>query len=148
MPNVNVTITMPEDATMEEAVELADEVLRRIEKVDGIATAGAMMSTGNGISLLGGSGDGFNVTVYITLEDETASGAAVGKQIEELCADLDCEVSASSAMMHMSMMTGDGISMQIYSEDMQALQKAAKTASDVIKELPTVFKILKSCNFL
>ena len=141
MPNVNVTITMPEDATMEEAVELADEVLRRIEKVDGIATAGAMMSTGNGISLLGGSGDGFNVTVYITLEDETASGAAVGKQIEELCADLDCEVSASSAMMDMSMMTGDGISMQIYSEDMQALQKAAKTASDVIKELEGVAEV-------
>ena len=138
MPNVNVTITMPEEATMEEAVELADEVLRRIETVDGIATAGAMMSSGG---LMGGGGEGYDVTVYITLEDDTASGAAVGKQIEELCADMACEVSGSSAMMDMSMMTGSGISMRIYSENMQALQNAAKTAAAVMADLEGVAEV-------
>ena len=139
MPNVNVTITMPEEATMEEAVELADEVLRRIETVDGIATAGAMMSSGGG--LLGGGGEGYDVTVYITLEDDTASGAAVGKQIEELCADMACEVSGSSAMMDMSMMTGSGISMRIYSENMQALQNAARTAAAAMADLEGVAEV-------
>ena len=138
MPNVNVTITMPEEATMEEAVELADEVLRRIETVDGIATAGAMMSSGG---LMGGGGEGYDVTVYITLEDDTASGAAVGKQIEELCADMACEVSGSSAMLDMSMMTGSGISMRIYSENMQALQNAAKTAAAVMADLEGVAEV-------
>ena len=140
MPNINVTITMPEEATMEEAVALSDEVLRRIETVDGIATAGAMMSTGSG-GLLGGSGDSYNVTVYITLEDDTASGAAVGKQIEELCADMECEVSGSSAMMDMSMMTGSGISLGIYSEDMRALQNAAKTAAGVLQNIEGVAEV-------
>ncbi len=131
MPNVNVTIQMPEDVTMEEAVALSDEVLERIEEVDGIATAGAMMS-GSGISLLGGGGEGFDVTVYITLEDENGSGAAVGKAIEEACADLPCTVTASSAMLDMSMLTGSGISLRIYCDDMEIIQSAAKTAAEIL----------------
>ena len=131
MPNVNVSITMPEDVTMEEAVALSDEVLTRIDKIDGIATAGAMMS-GSGVSLLGGGGEGYNVTVYITLEDENGSGAEIGKQIEAACADLSCTVTASSAMMDMSMLTGSGISLRVYSDNMDTLQRAAKEAAAVL----------------
>ena len=123
MPNANVTITMPEDATMEEAVQIADQVLSRIETVDGIATVGAMMD----------SDTGFNVTVYITLEDENSSGAAVGEQIVALCADLPCQISSSSAMMDMSMLSGSGVSLQIYAEDMDVLQRAARTAAGAME---------------
>ena len=89
MPNISVSITMPEESTMEEAVELSDEVLQQISQVEGIATAGAMMNSGTGL-LGGGAQSSHNVTVYISLEDESASGAAVGKQIEQLCADMPC----------------------------------------------------------
>ena len=103
MPSVNVTLTMPEDADMAEATALADQVLDRISEIDGIETVGAMM--GSSTSMLSmGSGESHDVTVYITLADDTASGAAVGKQIEEACADLPCEVTTSSAMMDMSML--------------------------------------------
>ena len=121
MPNVNISIAMPEDATMEEAVALSDEVLSRMEQVDGIATAGAMMSGSN--SLLGGSGGSYDVTVYLTLEDENAPGAKIGKEIEALCTDLNCQVTSSSAMMDMSMLTGSGVSMRIYAEDTDVLQR-------------------------
>ena len=67
MPNITVNITMPEDATMEEAVGYADTVLERIGKLDGIATVGAMMSSGDATSLLGGGGGSYDVTAYITL---------------------------------------------------------------------------------
>ncbi len=138
MPNVNVSITMPEDATMEEAAALADEVLERIDTLDGIETAGAMMSSGG---LLGGSGGSYNVTVYITLSDETASGAEVGKRIETLCAGMDCTVSASSAMMDMSMLSGSGISLEIYCDDMQMLQSAAQKAGEVLRGLDGVAEV-------
>ncbi len=135
MPNVSVTVKMPEDATMEEAAELADAVLNRIDGLEGIETVGAMM--GGGLSLGGASG-GHDVTIYITLSDEKASGAAVGKRIEMLCQEMECTVSASSAMMDMSMLTGSGISLELYGNDMQALQSAAKNAAEALKGLPGV----------
>ena len=143
MPNVSVSIVMPEDATMEEASALADEVLSRIGSLDGIETAGAMMSS-SGMGMLGGgsgSGGSYNVTVYITLSDENASGAAVGKRIETICAGMDCTVTASSAMMDMSMLSGSGISLEIYCDDMEVLQSAAKTAGEVLRALDGVAEV-------
>lgn len=140
MPNISVSITMPEESTMEEAVELSDEVLQRISQVEGIATAGAMMNSGTGL-LGGGARSSHNVTVYISLEDESASGAAVGKQIEQLCADMPCTVSASSAMMDMSMLTGSGISLNLFAEDMDTLQSAARKAGEVLEGIEGVAEV-------
>ena len=140
MPNVNVSVAMPEDATMEEAVSLADKVLDRIDTLDGIETVGAMMSSGLSLGSLGGS-NSYDVTIYITLSDQNASGAAVGKRIETLCAGMDCTVTATSAMMDMSMLTGSGISLQLFSDDMQALQDAAKKAGQALSELKGVAEV-------
>jgi len=135
MSTVTVNITMPEDATMEDSVALADEVIARIEDLDGVQTTGAMMGGGL-MGGLGGSSSG--VTVYVILEDENASGTAMGKRIETVCAGMDCTVSASSAMMDISMLSGSGISMEIYSNDMQALQDAAKKAAETLGTLEGV----------
>lgn len=140
MPNVNVSITMPEDADMAKAAALADEVLNRISQVEGIDTVGAMM--GGNSSLMGGSsGDSYDVTVYITLSDDKASGAAVGRQIEALCADMDCTVTASSAMMDMSALTGSGISLDLYADDMDALQSAAVKAGEALEGIEGVAEV-------
>ena len=139
MPNVNVTITMPEDATMEEAVGYADEVMARIDTLEGIASAGASMSSGGMLGgLMGGGGGGgsYDVTVYITLSDDTAKGSAVAKQIVDMCSDLPCEVSATSAIMDMSMLSGSGLAMNLYAQDMDTLQTAAKKAAEILRDVP------------
>ncbi len=140
MPNVSVTVTMPEDADMAEASELADQVLARIQSIDGIASVGAMMGSGTG-SLLGMGGGDNSLTVYVNLEDQTASGAAIGREIEDLCAGLPCTVTASSAMMDLSMLTGSGLSLRIYSENMDALQAAAKEAAWTLSNLEGVAEV-------
>ena len=140
MPSANVSIAMPDDYDMEQAVELADEVLSRISGLNGIETAGAMMSSGSGL-LGGGSGDSLDVTVYITLSDEDASGEEMGQEIIALCADLPCTITSSSAMMDMSMLTGSGISLELYGEDMQELEAAAKAAADTLRSLEGVGQV-------
>jgi len=140
MPNVSVSISMPEGYDMDQASEQADEVLNRIAEIDGISTVGAMMDVGTS-SLAGVTTTSYNVTVYITLADETASGAAVGKEIEERCKDLECTVSASSAMMDMSMLTGTGISMRVYADDMDDLQNAAKKAAAKLETIEGVREV-------
>lgn len=133
MPNVNLSVTMPEDADMETASALADQVLARIDTLDGIETVGAMMSSGAGMGMMSGGGQSYDVTVYITLSDQDASGAAAGREIEALCADLPCEVTASSAMVSMNALTGSGIELRLYGEDMEALQNAAREAAKALE---------------
>ena len=125
MNNLNLTITMPEDATREEAVALADEVMRRAMTVENVETVGVTM----GSTMMSGSlsgGESYDVTAYITMPEGTF-GSEAGRQIEALCADLPCKVEASGVMSSsMSYMTGSGISVKLYSDDMEAMQSAAK----------------------
>ena len=144
MSTVNVSVTMPEDCTMEDAVKLADQVLERINTVDGIETVGANMSSGgSGLSsLTGGGSGGYSMTVYIILSDENAKGSLVGQQVVDLCADLPCEVTSSSAMMDTSALTGgSGISMRIYAENMDTLQNAARNAAAVLSRVEGVAEV-------
>ena len=134
MPSVNVSVTMPEGADMEQASALADQVLTRISGLEGIDTVGAMMDVGTS-SVGGVSQTSYDVTIYVNLSDETASGNDMGRRIEEACRDLDCEVSASSSMMDMGMLTGSGVSLNLYAEDMDTLQSAAKEAARVLQEV-------------
>ena len=138
MPNVSVTVSMPEEATMEDAVGYADEVLARIDTLDGIATVGASMSSGGMLGGLmgGGTGGNYDVTIYITLSDEKAKGSEVGKQIIDLCRDLPCEITASSAMMDMSMLSGSGVTLNVYAQNMDDLQSAAKQAAETLAGVP------------
>ena len=140
MPSVNVTVTMPEDYDMAQATELADEILARVSAMDGIETAGAMMSSG-GSSLLGmggSSGASLEATLYITLSDDGASGARMGEKIIRECADLPCEITASSAMMDMSALTGSGITLELYGENMDVLQNAARAAAEALENVEGV----------
>ncbi len=140
-PTITVTLTMPEGSNMETTVEVADEALARIGDLEGIDTVGAMMGGGMNLAgAMGGSGVQ-TVSVYVTLSEETASGAAVAKEIEAVCADLDCTVNATSAMMDMSMLTGSGISLNLYGDDLDTLQAAARTAADTLAGLDGVSEV-------
>ena len=139
-PNITVSVSMPEGADMAQASALADEVQARIAKIDGVETVGATMEA-NSILSMGMATTSFNVTVYTTLESDTMSGSLVAKQIEENCADLECSVTASSAMMDMSMLTGSGISVDIYANDMELLQESARQAAALLERIPGVASV-------
>ena len=140
MPNLTVTVKMPEDADMEQATALADEVMQRICTLDGIETVGAMMS-GGALNMLGGGGGELDVTMYVILSDQTASGAALGQKIDALCADMECTVTSSSEMLDMSMLTGSGVSVRIYSDDIGKLQTAAQIATDALMGIDGVAEV-------
>ena len=127
MNSVNVTVYMPEDCTREEAVEYTDEVARRCMTVEGVDAVGAMIQTDTALTMMSTAGGEYDATVYITMPD-SYSGNEAGKEIEALCADMDCKVTAVNIMSSMmSYVTGNGVSLQVYCEDMETLQSAAKS---------------------
>ena len=134
MNNLNVTVTMPENCSREEAVELADEVAKRAMTVDNIDTVGAMMDSGGRMAMMGRQGGAYDVTLYITLP-EGELGMAAGRQIEALCDDLPCQVTAAPVM-SMDMLTGSGISIKLYGDDMEDLQTAAQALARRMETVP------------
>ena len=109
--------------------------------MDNVETVGAMMSSASGAgsmdmtSMMTAGGGEYDVTAYITLP-EGASGAEAGKQMEAACAGMDCTVSPSGAMdTYMSYLTGSGITLNVYGDDMEQMQSAAR---DLAAKLATV----------
>ena len=139
-PTVSVSVTMPEGVDMEKAAALADDVLARVGAVEGVETVGAMMEANSALAA-GIRTTSFNVTVYTTLESDKMSGAVIAREIEESCKDMECTVSATSAMMDMSMLTGSGISLNLYSDDMEALQEAAISTGKMLERIVGVKEV-------
>ena len=142
MNTVNLTVSMPEGCTREQAVSLADEVLRRAAQVENVETVGAMMSSSGSsggmdmTSMMFSGGGAYDVTAYITLT-EGASGAKAGQQIEAACTGMDCTVTASGAMdSYMTYLTGSGVTLNVYGSDMEQMQSAAKTLAARLATVP------------
>lgn len=135
MNTVNVTVSMPEGCTREEAVAYTDEVARRCMTVEGVDAVGAMIQTETALTLMSTAGGEYDATIYITLPDNY-SGTETGKAIESLCADMDCKVTAMNIMSSMmSYVTGNGVSLQVYCEDMETLQSTARTIAARMEEV-------------
>ena len=147
MNNLSLTVTMPEGTTRRQAVELADTVLERVMTVDNVQDAGFMMSGGTmgglnmGAAMGGSSGGSYDVEGYITMPEGTF-GSDAAKEITALCADLPCEVTASGVMSSMmSMMTGSGVSLQVFGDDMEALQSAAQDLAKRLEQVDGVAEV-------
>ncbi len=136
MNSVDVTVTMPEDCTREEAVAYTDEVARRCMTIEGVDAVGAMIQGDSAASMMSSSSGGaYDAEIYITLPDDY-SGNSVGKEIEDLCADMDCTVTAANVMSSMmSYVTGNGVSLTVYSEDMETLQSTAQAIAARIEQV-------------
>ena len=143
MNNLSLSVTMPEGTTREEAVALADEVMERVMTVDNVSDVGFMMGSGTmgGLSLTSTSNSDYDVTGYITMPEGTF-GSDAGREIEALCADLPCTVTASGVMSGMmSYMTGSGVSLSVYGNDMEELQSAARALGQRMSQAEGVVSV-------
>ncbi|MDD5935842.1 MAG: efflux RND transporter permease subunit [Clostridiales bacterium] len=134
---VTVTMEMPEGTLQADAVKMADEVMKRIQAIDDVDTVGGMMSNNALSSMMGGaSSSNTNVSVYAILkEDKKHSSEEIANMINDVCADLECEVKANGSSMDMSALGGSGISLNVRGEDMEQLQAIAKDIAEIIRNV-------------
>ncbi len=140
-PQIQASVMMPKGSTLEETKEQADEAIRRIQTVEGVETVGAMMG-GNG--MMGDTSSQLSVSLYIMLDQENQiSSGAIAAKINDLCADMTGEVSAAGSSMgdFTTAMGGSGVSVKVYSSDLNDLQEAAHGLSDVLSSVQGIEQV-------
>lgn len=143
---ISLTLKMPEGSDLESTAAMSDTVIERIESIDGVKTVGAMVGGTNAIMGLGGS-DASTVTMYVLLDEEAGlSSAKTAEQINSMFDDLDCEVTASGNSDMTSMMGGSGVSLNIYSDDLDELRTISISVGEALAEVEGIDEVDNGVN--
>ncbi len=143
MSSTQMTVSIVTDkktATMEDTKAITNEAMARILDIEGIETVGAMLSS----SALSTESSANQATMYIILkEDYLKQSGAIADEITARCADLDAEITASGSSMDsmMTMFGGSGLTLNLYGEDLDALQTAAKEIGDTLRAMKPVAEV-------
>ncbi len=147
---VQVTITTPEELTKEESYKMADQVIDKLLTIDGVDNIG-VMDAGSAAGMMGGMTMGSDTygsyTCYVVIpEDASASRIQeITDNINRECADLPCEVVASSGgMSDLTSMLGSGLTLKIFGEDMEALRGVSEELAELVGTVPGYTEITTS----
>ncbi len=139
---LSITVTVPADTEKEDAFATADAVMDAITNIDGVETVGAMSggsdSTSSMLMMTGteGTTDNTSFTYYVLLTDEGASNSkAIQQQIADDTADLNCEVDISASSMDMSALSGSGVEVDIYGQNLDSLTTASQQVMDLLNSV-------------
>lgn len=144
MPNMastelSVTVSLDDSATMDDTIDVAQNLLDTLSKYDEFETVGVM--TGSTTSLMGLTGsvsssdaDKGSVMAYAVFKDDKVKNSeSISKEIEAELQSIDGDVvvSGSSSSSSMSAMLGnDGVSIKLYGDDLKTLQNTAKDMAE------------------
>ncbi|MBR6472705.1 MAG: efflux RND transporter permease subunit [Firmicutes bacterium] len=142
-PQMSGTLTMDdEEATIDETAEIADRALKLMKKVDGVETAGGMLSTSSDLGSLSGDVSSTIVSLYVVLDPETErTSKEIADEIIIRTKHLPCTVdilSSSSITEYTTALGGKGVTIELYSTDNDSLQEAAKDVGDKLAEIKGV----------
>lgn len=129
---ISVTLEMPNGTEFDETKEESDIMLDKILGIESVGEVGVM------------STDTKNVTCYVLLkENAKLSGSETAEKINELCKDSKGVVTASASAMasSMSMMTGEGVSVKIYGEDMDKLRETSEEMAKVLEKVEGITEV-------
>lgn len=148
--SISVNVEMPEDSTFDDTTKIADEILKRADSIEDIATVGVMVGGDMGSMLGMGSPGGqssqenTNVMMYVlSKENASRSNGEIAKALEEKCSGLKAKVTASAeaSMMSMSSMGASGITLKLYGEDLDQLYAQATEIGKLIEKVDGVAEV-------
>ncbi len=114
---ITVSVEMPRGTKEAETMTATDEVSARVQEIEGVQTVGAML-TGDTESML-----------YVMLNDG-ADSQAVAQQVNARCADMSAKVDAAGSGIDMSALSGAGVEIRLFGDDLQDLKEAADLVAD------------------
>lgn len=130
---MSVSLTMPEEANLEDTIAMSDEIISRLTAFEDVDTVGAMLDSTN----MGMGTSSRSVTMYVLLkEDKKHTSQELAGEMAKACEDLECELSVSGSTMDMSAMGGSGVVVEIRSQELEDLQESADRVAEIIAQVP------------
>lgn len=143
---LSVSVSLDDEATLADTAAVCDEIAARIAQLPEVETVGAMQASGMGavLGMSGAASDGGSensAMLYAVLGEGGRSSSELEPVIEQLCADLPCTVSVSGGSMDASMLTGSGITVHIFGDDLDALLTASREVAALLADVPGVASV-------
>lgn len=143
-PQISATIQMPEESSLEETSEVTDKVSEEIAGVEGVKTVGAMLSS-DMMGMLGMSStqqDVTSTTLYIVMDDDKVeNGSIVADKLEKMADKYNCEITTSADMDMNSMMGSSGITINLYSDDLDLLRKTGEDIESLLRDVDNLEEV-------
>lgn len=136
---LQISVTMPKGSELEDTVKTSEKILEIVNEKDQYETVGAMVGSTSNIMGTGGSNNG-SASMYLVLKDEFAKESEsisndLQKRLEEEFGK-ETTITVSSGMMgSMSSLMGSGVSVSVYCDDLDKLQKTANDIEGIIKNV-------------
>ena len=134
---LNVSI-LDEEATDEEKQATYDEIMDRVEVLEGVEAIGISISNGGMLTALGGESDSISFNVLATLD---ADIDYLKEAIPDVIKDLPIESTLSANQMDLSVLGGSGISIQVYADDLDDLKACAKELETKLLEIDGIKEV-------
>ncbi len=140
---LTVSISMPEGSVLEDTASLCEDFENDVKSIEGVDTVGTMLSGGMAsmVGMSGGSSDVTSdvtsATMYILLDSEgEKNAAAITDMISDMAKKYEerASLGVSGGMMDsMNMLTGSGVSVNVYGNDLEDITLAAKEIGERIE---------------
>jgi len=131
---LTVTVTLPEEAKLEDTAALTNQVVERILEIEDVQNVGAMLSSTTMSTFTGGGGSTNSTTIYVVAyDDKTMTNEEIADIIEAKTENLNAEIAIQTSSMDMSALGGSGISIQVRGRDIDTLQDVAKELAAIIE---------------
>nr|WP_300003113.1 efflux RND transporter permease subunit [Tissierella sp.] len=134
-PQMDISLTMPEESSLEDTIDQSDKFIERIVSIEGIKTIGAFQNGAIG----GGFGpsrvDNLNMNFYLLLdEDKKIDNNEIVKEIEKRTKDLDAVITINTSNMDMTALGGSGVEIVIKGREIDSLKKISLDIEEILKQ--------------
>ena len=133
-PQMSVSLELPPEASLSEAIDMAETVIERLTGVEEIETIGAFQnSMMRGLGSLGGGSN--SVSLYLVLrEDKGRSNTDIAAEIRNLTADLDCDITVTTSNMDLSALGGTGLEIIVKGREIDTLRQIAADIAQILRD--------------
>lgn len=133
---MSMTVTMPDEMKVTDGYAVADELMEKIQKISGVETIGIMSGGGSGDMMLS-AGSNKDFSFFILLDDETGkNNSVIAKKLEALMeAYPQVEYSVATSNMDMSALMGDGLTLNIYGDDLDTLLSVSQDMKELLSSV-------------
>lgn len=140
---ISASVTMPEDISDKEAMQIADEIEEETMALDGVETVGIMPANSTA-SIMGVTGDAdfSEMTMYVLLApDQISKNAEVSSAITKIGKDKGCEMFVSGDMDMTQLMGGSTVSVNVFGDNNSDLRTAVVMIEDALRGMPELQEV-------